>query len=290
MAKVRKMPRRQRPASTANILRGAAVFVPISAGQEYQHRIIREFDLMRTDVLQQFTHLFNTTESPIQDGTTLDVSISNAAANLLRRLRRQWQGVFDEMTEGATKWMVERVTKSAGTAVKRSLDEIGQGVSLNLNMQSAAVKETIRAGSYEAANLIKRVPGKYLDDIGDEVMRSITAGRGLADLKPSLESYGVKVRNWAKNVALDQTRKVYNSTAREGFKSAGIRKAEWIHSGGSNDPREYHMLPAPAGLNGLIFDIDNPPVIDKRTGERGFPGQLPYCRCTLRPVVDFEDD
>lgn len=289
MARVRRMPRRQPPVRTANLLRGAAVFVPISAGQEYQHRITREFELMRTDVIQQITHLFTTTPSPVADGTTLDASISNAAAGLLRRLRRQWQGIFDEMTEGATKWMVDRVTKSAGTAVRRSLDEIGEGVSLNLNMQSAAVKETIRAGSYEASSLIKRVPGKYLDDIGDEVMRSITAGRGIQDLLPALDSYGVKVRNWAKNVALDQTRKVYNSTARAGFKSAGIRKFEWVHSGGSNDPRELHMMDFPAGLNGGVFDIDDPPVIDKRTGEKGYPGQLPYCRCTMRPVVSFED-
>ena len=289
MAKrVRKMPRRQRPISRANLLRGAAVFVPISAGQEYQHRITREFDLMRADVLQQITTLFKTTDSPVMDAT-LDASIVNAAAGLLRRLRRTWQGLFDEMTDGATKWMIERVTGSAGTAVKRSLEEIGEGVSLNLNMQSAAVREVIRAGSYEAAHLIKRVPAKYLDDIGDEVMRSISAGRGLADLQPALDSYGVKVRNWARNVALDQTRKVYNSVTREGFKSAGIRRWEWVHSGGSNDPREYHLLDAPAGLNGGIFSFDDPPIIDKRTGERGFPGQLPYCRCTLRPVVDFED-
>ncbi|MGN5969518.1 phage head morphogenesis protein [Klebsiella oxytoca] len=282
------MPRRQRPISRANLLRGAAVFVPISAGQEYQHRITREFDLMRADVLQQITTLFKNTDSPVMDAT-MDASIVNAAAGLLRRLRRTWQGLFDEMTEDATKWMIERVTGSAGTAVKRSLEEIGEGVSLNLNMQSAAVKEVIRAGSYEAANLIKRVPGRYLDDIGDEVMRSISAGRGLADLQPALDSYGVKVRNWTRNVALDQTRKVYNSVTREGFKSAGIRRWEWVHSGGSNDPREYHLMDAPAGLNGGIFSFDDPPIIDKRTGERGFPGQLPYCRCTLRPVVDFED-
>lgn len=289
MAKrVRKMPRRQRPISRANLLRGAAVFVPISAGQEYQHRITREFDLMRADILQQITTLFKNTDSPVMDAT-LDASIVNAAAGLLRRLRRTWQGLFDEMTDGATKWMIERVTGSAGTAVKRSLEEIGEGVSLNLNMQSAAVKEVIRAGSYEAANLIKRVPGRYLDDIGDEVMRSISAGQGLADLQPALDSYGVKVRNWTRNVALDQTRKVYNSVTREGFKSAGIRRWEWVHSGGSNDPREYHLMDAPAGLNGGIFSFDDPPIIDKRTGERGFPGQLPYCRCTLRPVVDFED-
>lgn len=45
----------------------------------------------------------------------------------------------------------------------------------------------------------------------------------------------------------------------------------------------------PTGLNGGIFDIDDPPVIDKRTGEKGFPGQLSYCMCIMQAVLDFED-
>jgi uncharacterized protein with gpF-like domain len=195
------------------------------------------------------------------------------------------------MTDKATARMVERAAGNAGKDVKRSLEEIGEGVSLRVNMLSPLVKETIKAKSYEAAGLIKRVPSKYLDDIGAEVLRSISSGsgRGLADLQPALDKYGVQVRNWAKNVALDQTRKVYDGVSTAAMKSAGIRKFEWVHSGGSNDPREFHLLPWPEGLNGGIFDIDDPPIIDKRTGVRGFPGQLPYCRCTKRPVVDFED-
>jgi len=288
--RVRRMARKRPPAAKANLLRGAAVFMPVSAGAEYQQAVVRTFELMRTEVTQSLSDLFQHADSPVLDGTTLDASVVNAAAGLLRKLRRRFQGIFDQMSDKATARMIERTTGSAGAAVKRSLEEIGEGISLNLNMQSATVKETIRAGSHEAAGLIKRVPSKFLDAIGDDVMRSISSGRGLADLQPALEEHGVKVRNWAKNVALDQTRKVYNNVAREGFKSAGIRKFEWVHSGGSNDPREYHMLDWPAGLNGGIFDIDDPPVIDKRTGERGFPGQLPYCRCTMRPIVDFGDE
>ena len=60
-----------------------------------------------------------------------------------------------------------------------------------------------------------------------------------------------------------------------------------MHTGGSVHPREYHLRNAPSGLNGGIFDLDNPPVIDLRTGERGFPGQLPYCRCTMCAVVEW---
>ena len=33
------------------------------------------------------------------------------------------------------------------------------------------------------------------------------------------------------------------------------------------------------------FPIDRPPVIDKKTGQRGFPAQLINCKCFLTPVL-----
>ena len=41
----------------------------------------------------------------------------------------------------------------------------------------------------------------------------------------------------------------------------------------------------PNGLNGYIFDLSKPPVIDKKTSERGYPAQLVNCKCYLVPVV-----
>lgn len=287
--KPRVMARKPPPKLKDDVLRGSVLFMPVSVGNEYQHTITRTFDLLRTETESELKRLFEHSDSPVLDGATLDASIVNAAIKLLRKMRTRFNSVFNEMTDKATARMVERASGNAGKDVKRSLEQIGEGVSIRVNMLSPVVKETIKAKSHEAANLIKRVPSKYLDDIGAEVMRSISSGRGLQDLQPALEKYGVQVRNWSKNVALDQTRKVYDGVSTAAMKSAGIRKFEWVHSGGSNDPRKYHMLPWPAGLNGGIFDIDDPPIIDKRTGERGFPGQLPYCRCTKRPVVDFED-
>lgn len=147
-------------------------------------------------------------------------------------------------------------------------------------------KDVISAASKNAAMYIKLVPQKYLDQIAGDTMRSISTGRGLADLVPQLEKQKVEKRRWAQNVAMDQTRKVYNAVNKERMRSVGIKRFEWVHSGGSNQPREYHKFE----LNGQIYDIDNPPIIDKRTGERGYPGQLPYCRCTMRPVIEFDDE
>ena len=40
----------------------------------------------------------------------------------------------------------------------------------------------------------------------------------------------------------------------------------------------------PNGLNGYVFDLAKPPVIDLKTGERGYPGQCIGCSCFLVPV------
>lgn len=77
------------------------------------------------------------------------------------------------------------------------------------------------------------------------------------------------------------------------WKSEGWKRVMWRHSHGVKEPRKLHTdwwdgksgkrNGKPNGLNGFIFDIDNPPVIDKETGERGYPAQLIGCRCFLVP-------
>lgn len=37
-------------------------------------------------------------------------------------------------------------------------------------------------------------------------------------------------------------------------------------------------------LNGTVHRYDNPPIIDKRTGTRGLPGEFYNCRCTFIPI------
>ena len=94
----------------------------------------------------------------------------------------------------------------------------------------------------------------------------------------------LQIAKGAKNVALDQTRKAYQSMNAERMRAAGVKSFEWIHSGGGQKPRPDHVA-----MSGNVYRYDNLPVIDKRTGERGIPGQAPNCRCTARPVLDFGD-
>lgn len=288
MAKnVRVMRRVAAPAKRAQALKGATLFQPVAAGSQYERDVSQAFDAMRKEVEREVIKTYQLSTSAVVDtsqGATLDgLSLVTAMNKLMKKLTSRFTLQFNVLADHATKRMVDRTVDNSNTSIRSSLKDIAPELTIKLDDIPAAMKETIAAGSHQAAAMIKRVPQKYLEGIAGDVMRSITSGQGLADLQPAMEEHGVTVKNWARNVAMDQTRKVYNTVNRERMTSLGIKRFEWVHSGGSNQPRPYHLYE----LNGETFDIDNPPIIDKNTGERGFPGQLPYCRCTMRPVIEF---
>ncbi|MDE2471811.1 MAG: hypothetical protein KGL35_24580, partial [Bradyrhizobium sp.] len=69
------------------------------------------------------------------------------------------------------------------------------------------------------------------------------------------------------------------------MQAVGMTTYEWMHVGGSQEPRLNHVA-----MNGKIYDLNDPPVIGKMYGQqvRGKPGDLPNCRCLMRPVLDFD--
>lgn len=99
----------------------------------------------------------------------------------------------------------------------------------------------------------------------------------------------------AEMIVEDQINKAGVRFLIEKWKKSGCKKVRWIHKGMSN-PRQYHLRKwngvsgkrsgKPNGLNGFVFSIDNPPVIDKKTQARGLPGHMINCKCTLEPVWD----
>ena len=217
----------------------------------------------------------------------MDATLGDEAQSIIDRLLGKFTVLFDRAATGLVSVMTADTLRDSATGLQRSLKDISGQVTLPMTDQ---LREVVDASAQEAAGLIKRVPVDYLPAVQGDVMRSITTGNGLADLEPALAKQNVKVKNWASNVAKDQTRKVYANINKVRMQQVGIKKFMWLHSGGSNKPRKYHMDRAPGGLNGGIFSFDDPPVIDERTGERGIPGQLPYCGCTASPIIEFSDE
>lgn len=226
-------------------------------------------------------------ESFVEDWA-MDASYASQARIVLNKLTDRFTSMFNRIASPMAQQWVEQVNKNTASGLTSSLKEIAGHMTLKTDILGDELKDVLTASVNASVDLIKTVPNKFFDQIKGDVMRSIQTGGAENDLEKSLEQYGNTTRNWARNVAMDQTRKAYNSLAMGRMEKLGIDSYEWVHSGGSNHPRKLHQE-----LNGKIFRFDDPPIIQKggKSGEiRGIPGQLPYCRCIMRPVLNFKDD
>lgn len=273
-------------------LRGAPLVIAGQIATQYFERIDPLIMRMRREVEREIMALDDTFAAD-GEAWAMDASIASQARILCNAMRDKFTSLFAKLAADAATQMVQRASKDSALKLGRSLKEMSGQLTLKTDIFNGPLRDTLTATVAESVSLIKqKLVTSYFDRVEGAVFRSIAGGNGLADLQPHLETYGVQTRNWAKNVALDQTRKAYNNINAQRMQALGVKEFEWVHSGGSNHPREYHR----DELNGKIFSFDEKadnylPHLDGPTkGERGIPGQAPFCRCTMRPIFKFDDE
>ena len=218
----------------------------------------------------------------------MDASIASQARILMNYLSRTFEGIFSLKVKSLAETMLKSTAKSSASAVHESLEKLTGGLSLNTSVVTEGQQEVVTALLAENVSLIESIPQQYMKDATGAVMRSITTGDGLADLIPALDKIEGIAGRRAKNIALDQTRKAYAGISRQKLMSNGVKRFEWIHSGGGLNPRDSHIK-----MDGVIFNFDNIKEQQAALGvpesDRGYPGEPVNCRCTLRSVVVFDN-
>lgn len=82
----------------------------------------------------------------------------------------------------------------------------------------------------------------------------------------------------AKFLARNESKLAVTEYLKAKYQSEGSEEFTWYTSQDER-VRDDHKE-----LHGKTFRYDNPPIIDKRTGTRGMPGEYYGCRCTFVPV------
>lgn len=271
------------------LIKGDALNPSLSSEQRY-YGALRKVILEAVEITEkEVTQFYKAPEA--KEYFAQDVSVSGAAKALTERLQGLIDGLFGEVSEGLAKGMTLDTSQNSARSLKSSLKALSGGLTLKTDFLTRDLGQVMQAIVTENVGLIKSIGSQYLTQVQGAVMRSITTGNGLADLVPFLRKQeGITLRR-ARLIATDQTRKAYGSMNKARMEKIGVKQFEWLHSGGGQTPRSYHLTSHKAGgLNGGIFSFDDLPVIDKKTGERGIPGQLINCRCRMRPVVKFDED
>jgi len=262
-----------------------------SIGILYTKELNKLINSMIKETQSQVVKLFTAPESKeyFEQSTGEDASISSQSRILMNELIKEFEKLFSDKAKSISEEMLGAVNNTSEASLKSSLKELSGGIAIDPTKATKNVSEVVKASIAENAELIKTIPTRYLTQIQGEVMRSITTGNGLQNLVPFFEKQKGITKRHAKNMALDQTRKAYNSVNKARMQDVGVNKFKWLHSGGGQTPRPHHIAKFPSGLNGGIFSFSDLPVIDTRTGERGIPGQAINCKCRMMPVIEFED-
>lgn len=247
----------------------------------YRKQLEVLIDRMRNEYEREITRLYRDF-----DAITMDASIASQARILMSALGEKWAKLFTRNSRDMAERMINQVDRDAKKRLGSSLKELSGGLSIDIPDMPGDLMDKIKAATAENVALIKSIPSEYHLRIEGTVLRSITSGQeGSKTLFDDIRHIGAVTDKRAKLIAVDQTRKVTSALNVERMKSAGVRQWKWVHSSGSAEPRPLHLK-----LNGEIFNYDDPPpIIDERTGERGYPGQLVGCKCVQIPVISFDD-
>jgi SPP1 gp7 family putative phage head morphogenesis protein len=219
------------------------------------------------------------------DALALDApSYASQSRILVDALRKRFNAAFARRSRPAAERMQAQVDAASSASLHSSLRELSGGISLSTRSIPKPATEMLKASVTENVALIRSIPEQYFLDVQGAVMRNIQRGDGTAGVLREIERVGGVATRRAELIARDQVSKATSALNAARMKGLGVRKFEWIHSGGGKEPRKLHQR-----MSGNVYSLDDPPVIDERTGERGLPGQLINCRCVMRPVLEFDE-
>lgn len=271
--------------SDPGIMRGDAIRPSAPIQARYAARISALSDEMIADVQREIDawHKSDKVETYFAE----DKGVTDDIEKRFKHLWKKWEKTFEEKVDGLVEPFINQSNKTNSASVHASLRKLSGGLSLGTRKLDYNSTQVLKAAAAENVALIKSIPQQYLQRIEGAVYRSITHPDGRDYLKREIMRTKQVTQRRAAVIASDQTRKVNMALTVGRMQKVGVKKFEWIHVASSH-PRELHVK-----LSGKVCKWDDPPVIQKASGSqpeiRGYPAQLPNCKCQCVPVFDFEE-
>lgn len=277
-------------------MRGSRLANNASQEAKYRKAILTLVHQMTDETKNQVIKLFKSGTAKEfaaqqEEVAAMDESITSKAKKTMNSLLDKFTKLFNEKAKPLANKMVNGAKQTSEKSLRRSMQTL-TGLTIKTSLIPEGMEDVTRAAIEENVSLIKSIPQQYFTKVTGSVMRSITSGIPLDTLTDQVQKYNGETERRAKNLALDQVRKAYNTINKQRMQAVGVKKFEWVHSGGGQKPRKSHLA-----MNGNIYSFDNLPVINKEQVDAGYeapihgiPGQAINCRCTMVPVIEFDNE
>lgn len=254
----------------------------------YKKALVAAIARMRKDYQRTIERALTPAGKKAAKKAAQDASLASEIFSKLLHLDKKWASVFTRLAAE----LVGKIIGKVEDASKRNLDESLKdlsGLAIKTPKLPKEALEAVQIATKANVALIKSIHAQYHEKVFMAVMSDVGDAEKIKDVAKRIVSkvyfIGETQDMRAALIARDQTAKLTSAMNIARMKSAGIKKVIWRHSGGSHEPRKLHQ-----SYDGQTFDIDDPPIIDRRTGERGWPGDAINCRCFLVPIMTFGDE
>ena len=224
--------------------------------------------------------------TPIAGAVAVSLFVSRFVKNNLTR----WNKYLRAKAKTLASWFCRSVAGSTTQAQKQALALAGVphlrikkcfGIPV-INRQYVSEKAAQNLPKYidEVTNLISGISTGEVARLQDVLVSGLESGQSLAQIKNVLMTFKDFDTKRASRVALDQSTKINQQIQRDNAIDVGVTHAIWVHVPGQYTSRQSHMR-----MNGKKFEI-NQGMYDPAVNKYVKPGELPYCRCIMRLVVD----
>ncbi len=259
----------------------APVRASAAVAAAYRAQLQRLIEAMHLATVHALKTAWSSAKLPLTDVIS-DAGPEAILTKAMKKLARQWQRNFSDASKQAAKTFADKSLRHQDVAFRKALSDKGWAVKFQT---TPSVEDALDDIVAENVDLIRSIPEKYFEDIREQVLESVRAGRSMSKLTEHLEHvYGVTHRR-AALIARDQNNKATALIHRIRQKDVGITKAKWIHTAASVHPREEHIA-----WDGELYDISTG-MYSEEDGEYVWPGTPINCGCTSMSVIPgLEDD
>lgn len=264
---------------------GSRLHKPTPTAIWYGNQLKKLVERMVRDYIKRIKRLYR-----VEGGVTLDSNMGSQGRILMNLVGREWAALFDRAADGLVEKVMVDVDKFAGNNLDESLRKLTGGLTIKTPDMPGELSDKVKAHIAENVSLIKSIPRQYHQKVEGVVLRSVsTGGKGAEDIYKAamreITAQGINVHKRAELIARTETAKISATVQNERMQSVGIEEFIWRHSGGGAEPRKLHQ-----DYHGQVFRMDDPPIIDERTGQRGMPGTIWNCGCYAEPVLRFGEN
>jgi len=197
-------------------------------------------------------------------------------ARVTTRMRRELRALVERRP------ILEGINHVAGLAQQHSRDEWMRQLRASLGVDITVADPDLRHVATAFRRTNTDLITSLVDEHVDRVRRALSdAGSGtrVEDIAGAIQEATGATESRAALIARDQVLKLNANITSERHVAAGITEYIWRTS------RDERVREEHKALDGTRHRYDDPPVVDKRRGERANPGTYFRCRCTAEPII-----